>query len=680
MALLLKNNAYSRLAASISDVANSLTVTTGHGDRFPIATGGNYFKITLQDAANNIEIIRVTARNSASDTMTILRGQEGTTARAWNLGDIVECRFTAGIMGPLTVFDEESTAAGIRGKIDVPTRTGGDASGLWNISVSGNAATATVLQTARNINGVSFNGSSDITVTANTTNSVTFNNGGGGGASGSSFNGGGALTVSYNTVGAPSTTGANASGTWGINITGNAGTVTNGVYLNGTQTITGIKDFTSSNTGIANSAGNLATLEAYGSGGAAFMAFHRPGQYAAYFGLDSDNQWKVGGWSMGAVAYPILHSANYNSYAPTLTGGGASGTWGINITGNAESVTNGVYNNGATYGISISGNAATATTATRSNALNVLDTRSVVQGPGGLGQVVRADFLNNSTDGLNDGGTHHGVLTFNQWTDASGGGTRQLGFTDNDNLWLRGSGSGQTSYGPWKLMLNSLNYNAYAPTLTGGGASGTWGINITGNAGSAYGLGVQGAGSAPGANQVLRSDGNGYTYHNYINSNTGNGENPPINQVIVTNGSDNFYRKASIAHLGNQLNANGYQFVAQTGGSPAYYGARAWVNFNGQGTVAIRAQANVSSITDLGLGYYRVNFSTGMPDANYVVDGLASVSASTGGSRASLFCFAKNDGANGRAAPLTSSFEFITVRDDGGVYLDPIDVCVAVFR
>jgi hypothetical protein len=78
-----------------------------------------------------------------------------------------------------------------------------------------------------------------------------------------------------------------------------------------------------------------------GGGGtnAAFLAFHRPGVYAAYFGLDSDSVFKVGGWSMGAVAYPILHSGNYNSYAPTLTGTGASGTWGISVTGNAANIT-----------------------------------------------------------------------------------------------------------------------------------------------------------------------------------------------------------------------------------------------------------------------------------------------------------------------------------------------------
>lgn len=45
--------------------------------------------------------------------------------------------------------------------------------------------------------------------------------------------------------------------------------------------------------------------------------------------------------------------------------------------------------------------------------------------------------------------------------------------------------------------------------------------------------------------------------------------------------------------------------------------AKAWVNFNGIGTVAIRASYNVSSITDNGTGEYTVNFTNAMPDANY---------------------------------------------------------------
>lgn len=54
-------------------------------------------------------------------------------------------------------------------------------------------------------------------------------------------------------------------------------------------------------------------------------------------------------------------------------------------------------------------------------------------------------------------------------------------------------------------------------------------------------------------------------------------------------------------------------------GSPPIYACRAWVNFNGTGTVAIRASGNVSSITDNNTGDYTVNFTTAMPDANYAV-------------------------------------------------------------
>lgn len=50
--------------------------------------------------------------------------------------------------------------------------------------------------------------------------------------------------------------------------------------------------------------------------------------------------------------------------------------------------------------------------------------------------------------------------------------------------------------------------------------------------------------------------------------------------------------------------------------------AKAWVNFNGTGTVAIRASFNVSSITDLGTGQYRVNFTTSMPDVNFCTLGF----------------------------------------------------------
>jgi hypothetical protein len=62
--------------------------------------------------------------------------------------------------------------------------------------------------------------------------------------------------------------------------------------------------------------------------------------------------------------------------------------------------------------------------------------------------------------------------------------------------------------------------------------------------------------------------------------------------------------------------------TSATGSAPVY-ACRAWVNFDGEGTVSIRDSGNVSSITDLGTGNYRVNFTTAMPDADYCVSGAS---------------------------------------------------------
>ena len=67
--------------------------------------------------------------------------------------------------------------------------------------------------------------------------------------------------------------------------------------------------------------------------------------------------------------------------------------------------------------------------------------------------------------------------------------------------------------------------------------------------------------------------------------------------------------------------------IATVSGTAPIYMCRAWVNFNGTGTVAIRASGNVSSITDNGTGSYTVNLTTSMPDANYC--GVAMIRADT---------------------------------------------------
>jgi hypothetical protein len=71
------------------------------------------------------------------------------------------------------------------------------------------------------------------------------------------------------------------------------------------------------------------------------------------------------------------------------------------------------------------------------------------------------------------------------------------------------------------------------------------------------------------------------------------------------------------ASLDTALNAPTATALSTASGSAPSYSARAWVNFNGTGTVAIRASGNVSSITDNGTGDYTVNFTTAMADANY---------------------------------------------------------------
>jgi hypothetical protein len=63
--------------------------------------------------------------------------------------------------------------------------------------------------------------------------------------------------------------------------------------------------------------------------------------------------------------------------------------------------------------------------------------------------------------------------------------------------------------------------------------------------------------------------------------------------------------------------AGNFQFNSGYGSVATAFGCRAWVNFNGSGTVAIRASGNVSSITDNGTGNYTVNMTNAMPDTNY---------------------------------------------------------------
>ena len=77
------------------------------------------------------------------------------------------------------------------------------------------------------------------------------------------------------------------------------------------------------------------------------------------------------------------------------------------------------------------------------------------------------------------------------------------------------------------------------------------------------------------------------------------------------------------AAVGQFDSSANFKFNSGYGSVATAYGCRAWVNFNGTGTVAIRASANVTSITDNGVGTYTVNLTNAMPDANYSVSSIA---------------------------------------------------------
>jgi hypothetical protein len=107
MVMKFTNNATSTLAAGINSSVTSLTVATGQGALFPALGAGDYFYCTLANAVGTIEIVKVTARST--DTFTITRAQDGTTATSWSTGDKVELRLVSASLNDLPKLDEINT-------------------------------------------------------------------------------------------------------------------------------------------------------------------------------------------------------------------------------------------------------------------------------------------------------------------------------------------------------------------------------------------------------------------------------------------------------------------------------------------------------------------------------------------------------------------------------------------
>jgi hypothetical protein len=185
----------------------------------------------------------------------------------------------------------------------------------------------------------------------------------------------------------------------------------------------------------------------------------------------------------------VLHSSNYNSYSPTLTGTGASGTWGISISGSASS-------------------ASSATNATNAGYLGTQDLRTISPSSHDAYKLKFGftSYNNNNTSPWAD------YLHLRSYSDSSGGADNLVMFSKSGigmRIWQQTFGSG-TAYSSYADVLHSSNYNSYSPTLTGTGASGTWGINITGNAATLGNISASGFWQAGGSWAADLSS-NGYT-------------------------------------------------------------------------------------------------------------------------------------------------------------------------
>jgi hypothetical protein len=123
-----------------------------------------------------------------------------------------------------------------------------------------------------------------------------------------------------------------------------------------------------------------------------------------------------------------------------------------------------------------------------------------------------------------------------------------------------------------------------------------------------------------------------------------------------------------------EFDASGnFQFNSGYGSTAVAYGCRAWVNFNGTGTVAIRASGNVTSITDNGTGDYTVNFTTALVDANYSV----SLAANGTGSSDPI---AWISGTSSPTTMTTSALRILTGSSAVGSIIDANNVHVKIHR
>ena len=118
-----------------------------------------------------------------------------------------------------------------------------------------------------------------------------------------------------------------------------------------------------------------------------------------------------------------------------------------------------------------------------SSLTTVGDLRSTATTPNSYSNsLIFQGLKNNSTIGVSDAGSYSYVIGLRGWSDSSGGKAHELAFNDDSGIYTRMGST--TSWEGWRKLLDSSNYTSYTVTKSGSGASGTWGINVTGSAGS----------------------------------------------------------------------------------------------------------------------------------------------------------------------------------------------------
>jgi hypothetical protein len=363
------------------------------------------------------------------------------------------------------------------------------------------------------------------------TNAATFNNSGAGAASGTTFDGSAARTISYNTIGAPSTTGTNASGTWGISVTGSAGSATNVaggganqiVYNTGASTTSFITAPTVSST-FLKWTGSAFTWDTAGAGtvtsvdvsGGTTGLTTSGGPVTGSGTITLAGTLAVANGGTGQTTYTNGQLLIGNTTGNTLTKATLTAGTGISVTNGTGSITIAATNNGTVTSVAVSGGTTGLTTSggpiTSSGTITLAGTLAIANGGTGqtTAQAAMNAFAGATTSGqyLRGNGTNvvmsaiqaADVPTLNQNTTGSAGSVANAVTFNNSGA---GAASGTTFNGS---VARTISYNTVgAPSTTGTNASGTWGISITGTAATATNL----AGGA--ASNIVYQSGAGTT-------------------------------------------------------------------------------------------------------------------------------------------------------------------------